>query len=88
MRFRAQRYQVLKEQYNERTASSDHGKPDRFFDTIPERRKVVSDFSNRLKPNWKRRMRRELQQHIEQQCGGNLNHLVLDALRLYGGILK
>jgi len=48
----------------------------------------VSDFSNRLKPNWKRRMRRELQQHIEQQCGGNLNHLVLDALRLYGGILK
>ena len=48
----------------------------------------MSDFANHPKPNWERRMRRELLQHIEQQCGGDLNHLVLEALRLHSGILK
>lgn len=59
-----------------------------FFDTMPDRPQAMSDFANHLKRNWEPRMRRELLQHIEQQGGGDLNQMVLEALRLHGGILK
>ncbi|MFJ2990598.1 formate dehydrogenase subunit delta [Collimonas sp. NPDC087041] len=59
-----------------------------FFETMPDRPQAMSDFANHLKRNWEPRMRRELLQHIEQQGGSDLNDLVLEALRLHGGILK
>jgi len=59
-----------------------------FFETMPDRPQAMSDFANHLKRNWEPRMRRELLLHIEQQGGSDLNDLVLEALRLHGGILK
>jgi formate dehydrogenase subunit delta len=78
-----------KGQADECAALGDNGEPDRFFfDTMPDRPQAMSDFANHLKRNWEPRMRRELLQHIEQQGGGDLNQMVLEALRLHGGILK
>ena len=59
-----------------------------FFETMPDRPQAMSDLANHLKRNWEPRMRRELLQHIEQQGGSDLNDLVLEAVRLHGGILK
>lgn len=52
-----------------------------FFESMPDRQQALSDITGHLKKFWDPRMRRALQQYIDEQGGAGLTAIVLDAIR-------
>jgi formate dehydrogenase subunit delta len=51
-----------------------------FFETMPDREEALTDIAGHIRRSWEPRMRRALQQHIEQEGGTDLKPIVLEAV--------
>lgn len=52
-----------------------------FFEAMPDRQEALAGISQHIKRFWEPRMRRELQQYLQQGDGAELNGIVLEALQ-------
>ncbi|EEG08676.1 formate dehydrogenase subunit delta [Pseudogulbenkiania ferrooxidans] len=52
-----------------------------FFEAMPDRQEALAGISQHIKRFWEPRMRRELQQYLQQGDGAELSGIVLEALQ-------
>jgi formate dehydrogenase subunit delta len=52
-----------------------------FFETMPDRQQALTDAARHLQKSWDPRMRRQLQQYMDEQGGAQLSDFVQQALR-------
>ncbi|BAK76884.1 formate dehydrogenase, delta subunit [Pseudogulbenkiania sp. NH8B] len=52
-----------------------------FFEAMPDHQEALAGISQHIKRFWEPRMRRELQQYLQQGDGAELSGIVLEALQ-------
>jgi formate dehydrogenase subunit delta len=54
-----------------------------FFESMPDRQQALADAASHLQKSWDPRMRRQLQQYVDEQGGAQLSGFVQEALRAH-----
>lgn len=54
-----------------------------FFESMPDRQQALADAASHLQKSWDPRMRRQLQQYVDEQGGAQLSSFVQEALRAH-----